>query len=235
MESKTATAELQVALLNSVSHNLRAPLASITSVLDSLLEDRELLDEATRRELLKSAREEAARLNSLIGNLLDITRLDGGAIHLRVEPSDMGDAIAAALMQLGKWREPGSVKIDVPRDLPLTPMDFALITQTLVNLVDNALKYSPPGSPVEVRARIGDGAIRVEVADRGRGISQQDLPHVFERFYSGVTGRGIGLGLSICKGFVEAHGGSIWAENREGGGAVVSFTLPLASQVRCET
>ena len=128
---------MQIALLNSVSHNLRAPLASITSVLDSLLEDRELLDEATRRELLQSAREEAARLNSLIGNLLDITRLDGGAIHLRVEPSDVGDAIAAALMQLGKWREPASVKIDVPRDFPLAPMDFALITQTLVNLVDN--------------------------------------------------------------------------------------------------
>ena len=94
MELDIIAAELQKALLNSVSHNLRAPLASITSVLDSLLEDRELLDEATRRELLKSAREEAARLNSLIGNLLDITRLDGGAIHLRVEPSDVGDAIS---------------------------------------------------------------------------------------------------------------------------------------------
>src|SRR3954464_14146746 len=112
MEFDIGMAELQKTLLNSVSHNLRAPLASITGVLDSLLEDRELLDEATRRELLVSAREEAARLNSLIGNLLDITRLDGGAIHLRVEPCEVGDAVAAALMQLGKRREAAAVNLD---------------------------------------------------------------------------------------------------------------------------
>jgi two-component system sensor histidine kinase KdpD len=230
--NRAAAAELQKTLLNSVSHNLRAPLASITGVLDSLLEDRDLLDEATRRELLQSAREEAARLNSLIGNLLDITRLDGGAIHLRVEPCEVGDAVAAALMQLGKRREKESVKIDIPRDLPSVPMDFALITQTLVNLIDNALKYSEPGGSVEVHARRLDAEVMIEVADRGRGIAAQDLPRVFERFYSSANGRGIGLGLSICKGFVEAHGGSIRAENREGGGAVIAFTLPLVSQVR---
>src|SRR5437762_4111818 len=223
--NRAAAAELQATLLNSVSHNLRAPLASITGVLDSLIEDCELLDEAARLELLQSAREEAARLNGLIGNLLDITRLDGGAIHLRVEPCEVSDAVAAALMQLGKRREAGSVKVDIPRDLPSIPMDFALITQTLVNLIDNALKYSEPGSPVEVRARREDTEVRIEVADRGRGIAAQDLPRVFERFYSSAKGRGIGLGLSIAKGFVEAHGGSIGAENRDGGGALIAFTL----------
>jgi two-component system sensor histidine kinase KdpD len=232
MEFDIGMAELQKTLLNSVSHNLRAPLASITGVLDSLLEDRELLDEVTRRELLLSAREEAARLNSLIGNLLDITRLDGGAIHLRVEPGELGDAVGAALMQLGKRHAPGSIQVDIPHDLPAVPMDFALITQTLVNLVDNALKYSEPGAPVEVRARCQDSEILVEVADRGRGIPPQDLSRVFERFYSSPNGKGIGLGLSICKGFVEAHGGSIRAENREGGGALIVFTLPLVSQLR---
>jgi two-component system sensor histidine kinase KdpD len=228
VEFNTGTAaELQKTLLNSVSHNLRAPLASITGVLDSLIEDRDLLDDATRRELLLSAREEAARLNRLICNLLDITRLDGGAIHLRMELCDIGDAIGAALMHLGKRRDPGSVAVEVPRDLPLVPMDFALITQTLVNLVDNALKYSGSGAPVEVRAWREDGVVRIEVADRGRGIGAHDLPRVFEKFYSGARSPGIGLGLSICKGFVEAHGGWIRAANREGGGAVITFTLPL--------
>ena len=229
MELKSGSAaELQQTLLNSVSHNLRAPLASIAGVLNTLIDDRDLLDEATRRELLESAREEAGRLSTLIGNLLDITRLDGGAIRLHRELCEVRDAVAAALRQLGKRSGRRAVRVEIPHELALVPMDFALITQTLVNILDNALKYSPPGSPVEVRAWREDSEVRVEVADRGRGIDEADLPRVFERFYSGAKGTGIGLGLSICKEFVEAHGGSIHAENRKDGGAAIRFALPLA-------
>src|SRR5882724_7432768 len=227
MESNIVAAELQKALLNSVSHNLRAPLASITGILDSLLED-DPLDAETRRELLLSARDEAERLNRLVGNLLEMTRLEGGAIHLQIEPCDLRDAVESALTQIGDSRAGGRVSVHVPPDLPAIPMDLSLISQTLVNLIDNALSYSGERSPVELLARLEDDHVRISVVDHGRGIAPHDLPRVFEKFYSCAPhGSGVGLGLSICKGFVEAHGGSIRAENGEHGGAVVSFTLPM--------
>ena len=227
MEPKIATEDLQRALLDSVSHNLRAPLASIIGVLDTLIDERELLDESTRGELLRSAREQGARLNRLIGNLLDITRIDGGAVHLRLEPCDVRDVVAAAVTQLGR-PSPGWVTVDISHDLPPAPMDFALIAQTLVNLIDNARKYSWNGA-VEVRARRREGDVTISVADRGQGIPPEDLERVFENFYSGHAGTGIGLGLSICRGFVQAHGGTIRAGNRDGGGVVITFTLPLVA------
>ena len=228
VELDTVAVELQRALLNSVSHNLRAPLASIIGVLDSLMEDHRLLDEQTKLELLRSAREEAERLNRLVGNLLEMTRLEGGAIHLRIEPWEVRDVINAALTHLGDHRASGLVYVDAPLDLPPAPMDFALITQALVNILDNALKYSGNCQRVDIIARMEEGAVRIAVADHGRGIAEKDLPRVFEKFYSGAPqGTGMGLGLSICKGFVEAHGGSIRAENHERGGAVISFTLPI--------
>jgi two-component system sensor histidine kinase KdpD len=228
VELNIVASELQKALLNTVSHNLRAPLASITGVLDSLMEDQGLLDPQTQRELLRSAREQAERLNRLVGNLLDMTRLEGGAIHLRIESWDVRDVVDAALAQLGERNLPGQLSIDIPADLPPVAMDFALITQTLVNILDNAVKYSEGRLPVEIGAKVEDGSVQIWVADRGRGIALQDLPRIFEKFYSGAPcGPGMGLGLSICKGLVEAHGGSIWAENREAGGAVITFKLPL--------
>jgi two-component system sensor histidine kinase KdpD len=226
VKSNIAAAELQEALLNSVSHNLRAPLASITGVLDSLIADRELLDETTQRELLSAARDEATRLKRLIRNLLDITRVEGGAVRLRIEPCDLTDAVSAALVQLENRPASRLVRLDIPHDLPPVPMDFALISQTLVNLIDNAWKYAGAAFPIEIRARREGGSVRVEVADRGRGFEGQDLDRIFDKFYSS-GGQGIGLGLSICREFVGAHGGEIRAENRQGGGAVISFTLPM--------
>ncbi len=226
VKSNIAAAELQEALLNSVSHNLRAPLASITGVLDTLIDDRDLLDESTQRELLRAARDEATRLKRLIRNLLDITRVDGGAVRLRVEPCDLTDTVSAALAQLENRPAARLVRMDIPHDLPPVPMDFALISQTLVNLIDNAWKYAGAGLPIDIRARREDGHVRVEVADRGRGFRPEEIERVFDKFYTS-GGAGIGLGLSICREFVRAHGGSIRAENREGGGAMISFTLPM--------
>ena len=225
-----ATEKLQTALLNSISHDLRTPLVSITGALSSLQEDDVELDDATRRSLVENAREEAERLNRLVGNLLDMTRIEAGALKVASEPCDVQDVIGAALERLGDRLRSRPLTVDVPPDLPLVPMDFVLTAQVLVNLLDNAFKYSPANAQIEVRARVEGPEAHIEIADRGVGIPPADLERVFDKFYrvqqrGQVTGTG--LGLSICKGIVEAHGGRIWAENRTGGGARITFALPL--------
>ncbi len=225
-----ATEKLQTALLNSISHDLRTPLVSITGALSSLDEDGAKLDEATQRGLIENAREEAERLNRLVGNLLDMTRLEAGAMKVRLEPGDVQDAIGSALQQLSTRLTDRIVQIDVPSTVPLVPMDFVLIVQVLVNVLDNALKYSPPDQPIQVQARLAGAGVEIEIADRGMGIPAEDLAYVFDKFYRvkkrGSIG-GTGLGLSICKGILEAHGGSIRAENRAGSGTRIVLSLPL--------
>jgi two-component system sensor histidine kinase KdpD len=226
------TEQLQAALLNSVSHELRTPLVSITGALSTLLADAGQLDAATEQSLVENAHEEAQRLNQLVGNLLDMTRLEAGALAVRLEPSDVQDVIGAALAHLGTRLRERAVQVDVPADMPLAPLDFVPIVQVLVNLLDNALKYSPPTQPIEVSVRTTDRHVEIEVADRGPGIPPDDLERIFDRFYRlqqpGSVG-GTGLGLSICRGIVEAHGGSIHAHNRAGGGASFVVTLPLGA------
>lgn len=225
-----ATEDLQNALLNSISHDLRTPLVSITGALTSLQDDGAMLDEKAHQALLENAREETERLNRLVGNLLDMTRLEAGALRLAREPSDMQDAIGSALEQLERRLVGREVRVDVPNDLPLVPMDFSLIVQVLVNLIDNALKYAPRDTPIEIRARGQSHQIQIQVMDRGVGIPSQDLPRVFDKFYRVQRPdlvSGTGMGLAICKGIIEAHGGTITAENRLGGGALITFTLPL--------
>lgn len=226
-----ATEKLQTALLNSISHDLRTPLVSITGALTSLQEDGANLDEASRDALVDNARQEAERLNRIVGNLLDMTRLTSGTLVVKREPAEMQDVIGAALEQLSGRLDDREVLVNVPADL-LVPLDFGLIVQVLVNLLDNALKYSAPGAPIEINARALRQNVEVEVADRGIGIPVQDLERVFDRFYRVQhpnSVRGTGMGLSICKGIVEAHGGEIHAENREGGGSVMRFSLPRLS------
>lgn len=222
--------KLQKALLDSISHDLRTPLASITGAISTLHDDGRALDESTRADLIGTARHEAERLNRLVGNLLDMTRLEAGALRVAPQPCDMEDVIGTALAQIGEVSASWPVSIQLARGLPLVPLDFVLVTQVMVNLLDNAMKYSPQGSPIEIQVATRGGQLEVRVADQGIGIPEDALERVFEKFYrvsrsDGV--KGSGLGLSICKGLIEAHGGRIRAEQREGGGTRIVFTLPL--------
>jgi two-component system sensor histidine kinase KdpD len=224
------TEKLQSALLNSISHDLRTPLATITGALTSLLGDGDLLDEEARRELTKTAYGEAERLNRLVGNLLDMTRLESGAMKLAPELGDVQDAVGVALSQLSNQMADRSVVVNVPHDLPLVPMDFVLIVQVLVNLLDNADKYSPPAAPIEIKAYTASTSLMIDVADCGPGIPAEELNRIFEKFHRLQRPghrQGTGLGLSISKGIIEAHGGHISARNRPAGGAVFTIALPL--------
>jgi two-component system sensor histidine kinase KdpD len=225
-----ATEKLQTALLNSISHDLRTPLVSITGALSSLEEASPALDEEVKRSLIETAREEAERLNRLVGNLLDITRLEAGPIQLRRETCDIQELIGSALEQLGSPLKGRQVNVEIPAELPLVPLDFVLFSRVLVNVIDNALKYSPADKPVEIHAHETKDRLEIKVADHGDGIPPEDLKRIFDKFYrvqrpDNVSGTG--LGLSISKGIVEAHGGSIKAENQRRGGAVISISVPL--------
>lgn len=225
--------KMQQALLNSVSHNLRTPLATITGALQTLLQDEAMLDEDTRHDLLTNAQEQAGRLNRLVANLLDMTRLEAGALKVKREVCDVADVIGAALKQLGEGARVRQISVDMPSEPLLVPLDFALISQVIVNLLDNALKYSPADEPVEIRVRQNGTELEIAVLDHGIGISEQDKGSLFERFHRGSRSpqsAGTGLGLSICRGFVEAHGGRIRAERREPRGTVVAFTVAMSEQ-----
>jgi two-component system sensor histidine kinase KdpD len=229
------TAEkLQNSLLNSISHDLRTPLVSITGALTTLEEQKNSIDDTARDSLVETAREEADRLNRLVGNLLDMTRVEAGALNLAIEPSDIQDLIGAALAQVDNRLASRPVQVDIPPDFPMVPMDFVLIVQVLANLLDNALKYSPDGSPLEIRADLVDTEARISVMDHGIGIPPEDLERVFDKFYRVQRPdhvSGTGLGLSISKGIIEAHNGRIWAANRPGGGAIITLTLPLGTKI----
>ncbi|MCB8976797.1 MAG: sensor histidine kinase KdpD [Ardenticatenaceae bacterium] len=226
----TETEKLQTALLNSISHDLRTPLASITGVLSSLHDDAALLTESARHEMVSTAWEEARRLNRLVGNLLDMTRLESGALKVVCQPSDVEDLIGASLAQMPNRLKKRTLQIEVPPGLPLINIDFTLMVQVLVNLIDNALKYTPPDKPITIQAKATENEVVLQLKDRGPGLPEGELEHIFDRFFrvnvDGVSGTG--LGLSIAKGIVEAHNGRIWAENRENGGAVFYIALPIA-------
>lgn len=220
---------MRSALFNSLSHDLRTPLASIIGAVTSLLEGDKVFDAATRRELLQTIKQEASRMNRFVSNLLDMARLESGLLKLRQEWVDIEDVIGVATSRLGEALKSRPLTIKVDPHLPLIKADFLLIEQVLVNLLDNALKYSPPGSEILLTVSCKDGWMEIAVSNKGPRLSSEDLERIFDKFYRLPTSPavgGTGLGLAICKGIVEAHGGRIWASNHPEG-LTITFTLPL--------
>ncbi len=225
------TERLRNSLLSSVSHDLRTPLAAITGAASALLEKEHGLD-PRGRELAHVAYEEAERLNRLVSNLLEMTRLESGSVNVEKEWQPLEEVVGTTLLRLERLFEDHPLKTHLPDDLPLVPIDAVLIEQILVNLLENAAKYTPKGSPIDLSAWVDgqDGQeVVVEVADRGPGLPPGDEKRIFDKFFRvrPTTASGVGLGLAICRAIIEAHGGRIWAENRAGGGAAFRFTLPL--------
>lgn len=228
------TDELKSALMSAVSHDLRTPLASIVASVTGLLEPGLALDEATRREFLQGIYEEAQRLNRLVGNLLDMSRIEGGALRPEQDWYNIREVIMAVVERLTPRLAGRPVTVEVPRDLPLLLLDFTEIDQVLTNLVENALKYTPPGTAITIAALRHDQAVAVSVTDQGPGVPAEHLQYLFDKFYrvegAGPPGRrpkGLGLGLAISKGLIVAHGGQITAHNIPGGGLQMVFTLPI--------
>lgn len=228
-----ARENLERALLNSISHDLRTPLVTVTGVLSSLREDGSHLSVLARQELLDTACSEAERLNRFVGNLLDMTRIEAGAIRLNIEPCDVQDLVGCALAAIEQRIGDRKIDVSLADELPPVDIDLVLMTQVLVNLLDNAHKYASMESSIEVTATTDNGWLSLEVADRGPGVPEHDLKRVFDKFYRipiPEGAGGTGLGLSICKGIVEAHSGKIFAENRTGGGLRIVIRLPLVHQ-----
>ncbi|MCL5996508.1 MAG: DUF4118 domain-containing protein [Chloroflexi bacterium] len=230
---------LKSALLSSVSHELRTPLATIKAAVTSLRSGAVDWDTPARQDLLTAVDEETDHLNRLVGNLLDMSRIEAGALKPQRQWNILSDIVAATVARLRRVAVNHSVEVDVPEDLPLVPVDHVQMDQVFANLIGNGLKYAPAGTTVKVRARVqpsaqaGDRAgdhLLIEVSNQGPHVPDEHLDRIFDKFYR-VTAAdrvtGTGLGLSICKGIIEAHGGRIWAANLPDGFAFY-FTLPLA-------
>lgn len=220
--------QLRSTLLSSVSHDLRTPLAVITGAASTLLESAARVDEPTRQDLTQNILDEAERLNRLIRNLLDMTRLESGAVHVRKEWQPLEEVVGSALAHVEPRLAGRSVHVDLPASPTLLPFDAVLIEQGLIHLLENSAKYG--AGAIDISAHVSPDEVQVEVADRGPGIPPGDEARVFEKFQRAAresSSGGVGLGLAICRAIVAAHGGRVWAQNREGGGAVFRFTLPL--------
>ncbi|HMM20490.1 MAG TPA: sensor histidine kinase KdpD [Selenomonadales bacterium] len=223
--------KLRTALLNSISHELRTPLASILGSISTLLEAEAVYSAEERRELLENIKDGATRMDRVVANLLDTARLESGLLRLKIDWCDMEDIIGTALRRLEVELNSRRIVVHSPPEIALVRGDCVLLEQVVVNLVDNALKYSPADRCVEISVTQDHGRLQVAVADRGVGIPEAELPFIFDKFYRGHSEKsqvsGTGLGLSICKGIIEAHGGEIKAGNRPGGGAEIVFALPV--------
>jgi len=229
-ELRARAEELRSSLLSSVSHDLRTPLAAITGAATTLLDGGPELPTEARRDLAEAIREEAERLARLVANLLDMSRLESGELVLHREWTPIEEPIGGALGRLEARLAGRQVNLQIEPGLPLIALDVVLVEQLLLNLLENALKYTPPGTALSVLARREDEAIVLEIQDRGPGIPEQALPRIFDKFVraGGPPGtQGVGLGLAICRAVAEAHGGSITASNQPGGGAVFRVTLPI--------
>jgi len=232
-DARVRAESMRTSLLSAVSHDLRTPLASISGAASTLRSHWGQLDEQTQVNLLDSITDETEHLNRLLHNLIEATRLEAG-VQLQPEWLPLEEVVGSALHRLESQLSGRKIETDVPSSLPMVAMDDVLIEQVFINLVENSVKYTPPDSSIEIAARLGPGVIEIHVRDRGPGFAPGNEKRVFDRFFRGQTDniRGAGLGLAICRAIVEAHGGTISAENRTGGGATVRFTLPLTDPPR---
>ena len=225
------TDELRRALLNAVSHDLRTPLATIMASAGSLRQEDVAWTDEERQGFAQAIEEEAERLNHLVGNLLDLSRIEAGSLRPQKRWQDVEALVDDAVDRLRPVTRGHRLRVDVPAGLPAAWIDPVEIGEVIYNLVENAAKYAPADTEIALQVREEGGTLSVAVSDRGPGIPDTALPHLFEAFYRVTDARprpqGLGLGLAIVKGLVEAHGGRVWAENRAGGGARFTFTLPL--------
>ena len=225
------TDALRRALLNAVSHDLRTPLATIMASASSLRQNDVVWTEDERQGFAQAIEQEAERLNRLVGNLLDLSRIEAGSLRPQKSWQDLEALIEDTLDRLRSVTAHHHLHVDLPKDLPPVWIDPVEIGQVIYNLIENATKYAPPDTEIPLEVRRISGALAIVVSDRGPGIPAQSIPHLFDPFYRVMDGRprpqGLGLGLAIVRGLVEAHGGRVWVENRPGGGAQFTFTLPF--------
>jgi len=230
---KAETESLRNSLLSAISHDFRTPLASIVGASSSLIDDSSRLSEPARLDLGRTIYEEAQRMTKLANNLLDMARLEAGNVRLNRQWCPLEEIVGGVLTRLHARLAHHPVAIKLPSGLPLVHVDPVMIEQVFENLIENAVKYTPSGTAIEIGAEVGDDKTVCWVADRGDGLPAGKEDMLFEKFYRGAkegAQSGVGLGLTICRAIVEAHGGSIRAENREGGGARFSFTIPLTGE-----
>jgi len=227
------TERLRNSLLSSISHDLRTPLATIVGSSSALVENDGALSSQDRSELNGAIYDEALRMSNLVNNILDMARLDAGVVELDRQWHPVEEIIGTALNALQKRLEGREVKVSIPPGIPMVYADAVLIEQVLVNLLENAVRYTPAGSPLGLTVEVTSFAVEIFVADRGPGIPKGMEDKLFEKFYrvrNEAAQSGVGLGLAICRAIVEAHGGTIHAHNRASGGAVFSFMIPMDRQ-----
>jgi two-component system sensor histidine kinase KdpD len=220
---------LKTAILSSVSHELRTPLASIQAAATTLFNTQVDLEDGARLELQTVLLEETEHLTQLVGNLLNMSRLEAGALKLQRQWNSMTEIIHSAIRRLQRFTTHHRLEINAPEELPLVAVDFVLMEQVILNLVSNSLKFAPLHSKINVTAQVDELAMTVTVSNMGPSVPEEFIGHIFDKFIiipGQESARGTGLGLSICKGIVEAHGGSIWASNLPEGVAF-NFSIPL--------
>ena len=222
--------KLKSAILSSVSHELRTPLSTIKAAASSLRGNEVSWDSPASAELMAAIDDEADHLNILVGNLLDMSRIESGALKPKREWNILPEIVGSVLVRMKHLAEEHRLEIDLPESLPLVPVDYVQMEQVFTNLLSNSIKYAPAGTMIRLRAQVEADSILVQVSNQGPQVPPEDLERIFDKFYR-ITAAdrvtGTGLGLSICKGIIEVHGGRIWAENLPDG-LVFKFTLPLA-------